>query len=336
LFAGLAGALLVVPRGGRDAASGIDRDRVLAISAMEFDADGNVVPALSSGQAAQQRLVNGQVDPVLDIAPGETQRWRLVNTSVNNVVRVTLDGLGMTRIAADGNPYRHAVEVEEVVLASGQRADVLVRGARGEFALRTLPYELGFGVTFPEARLATVSCGGPAVRSRRVVDAPLLQPFDDLRRHRVDVRRELSMTMAGGFGIDGVPFDPERIDQVCELGAVEEWTVHNPTGLVHPFHIHVNPYQVTHVDGVEVDAPSYEDTTIVARNGGSITLRTRFEHFLGTAIYHCHFVTHAELGMMGIAEVVDPDSPKPVSAIDPSGPWSCQVPDVAGTAVPGI
>lgn len=47
---------------------------------------------------------------------------------------------------------------------------------------------------------------------------------------------------------------------------------------------------------VQVDVPSHSDTAIVGNDGGSVTLRTRFEHFLGTAIYHCHFVTHAELG----------------------------------------
>lgn len=109
LFDGRAGALLVVPRGRRDRAAGVSRERVLAIPATGFDDDGDVVPPLSSGQAAQQRLVNGQVD-------------------------------------------------------------------------------------------------------------------------------------------------------------------------------------------VPVDAPSHSDTAIVGNDGGSVTLRTRFEHFLGTAIYHCHFVTHAELG----------------------------------------
>ncbi len=325
LFAGLFGVLVVAERGAVLKSTGISRERMLAISAPEFGADGQLVAPLASNQAAQVRLVNGQVDPAIDIAPGETQRWRFVNTSVNNVVRVRLDDHTMTRIAADGSPYRQAVEVDEVMLASGQRADVLVTGdRRGEFTLRTLPYDYGFGVVLPEARLATMVCGGRPAPSRRVHPQRLLKPFVDLRRHDVQVRRELAMTMAGGFGINGVPFDHGRVDQVCELGAVEEWTVRNPTGLPHPFHIHVNPFQVTHVNGEPVDSPSYEDTTIVQKNGGSITLRTRFEHFTGTAIYHCHFVTHAELGMMGVAEVVDPDDPVPVTAsLDPR--WSCTV-----------
>ncbi|MBY5162437.1 multicopper oxidase family protein [Salsipaludibacter albus] len=338
VFAGLAGVLVVEGREQQPRSIGIDRDRVLALTATQFDDSGEVVPALSSGQAAQVRLVNGQLDPTIDIRPGEVQRWRLVNTSVNNVIRVALDGHTMTRVAADGNPYRQAVEVDEVVLASGQRADVLVRGGDpGSSALRVLPYDIGFGVVVPEARLATLVCSGRPTTARRPLRLdPLLSPLEDLRDHAVDVRRELAMTMAGGFGIDGKRFDPERVDQLCELDAVEEWTVHNPTGLVHPFHIHVNPFQVTHVNGIPVDSPSREDTVIVDKNGGSITFRTRFEDFTGTAIYHCHFVTHAELGMMGIAEVVDPALPVPTD-IDPTGPWSCTITPPEGTVpVPGV
>jgi FtsP/CotA-like multicopper oxidase with cupredoxin domain len=60
---------------------------------------------------------------------------------------------------------------------------------------------------------------------------------------------------------------------------------------------------VTHVDGQPVDAPSYEDTVLVRQNGGSVTFRTRFEDFVGTVVFHCHFVTHSDLGMMALARV---------------------------------
>ena len=77
------------------------------------------------------------------------------------------------------------------------------------------------------------------------------------------------MTMRGGFLIDGKPFDADRVDQVVELGAVEEWTVVNDSPLVHPFHIHVNPFQLTHVDGVPVDEPGYRDTVSSTQAAGA-------------------------------------------------------------------
>ena len=39
-----------------------------------------------------------------------------------------------------------------------------------------------------------------------------------------------------------------------------------------------------------------------------MTFRTRFEDFLGTVVFHCHFVTHSDLGMMAVAKVV-PSAP---------------------------
>ena len=98
--------------------------------ATEFDAAGDVKPPLATDQRNHMRLVNGQLDPAIDIAPGETQRWRLVNTAVNTVLVLQLDGHVLTRIAADGNPFARPVELETLELAPGQRADVLVTRRR--------------------------------------------------------------------------------------------------------------------------------------------------------------------------------------------------------------
>lgn len=48
--------------------------------------------------------------------------------------------------------------------------------------------------------------------------------------------------------IDGKPFDPKVISQSMALDSVEEWTVSNKAlGIAHPFHIHINPFQVVEV-----------------------------------------------------------------------------------------
>ena len=141
----------------------------------------------------------------------------------------------------------------------------------------------------------------------------LLEPFCDLRELPVANRRTLTFTMRGGFLIDGKPFDPNRVDQFVVLDTVEEWTVVNDSPLVHPFHIHVNPFQLTHVNGMPVDEPGYRDTVSIAPLGGSITFRTLFLDFPGRSVFHCHIVPHSDLGMMGVFEVLaqgeEPTSP---------------------------
>ena len=78
----------------------------------------------------------------------------------------------------------------------------------------------------------------------------------------------------------------------------------NHSPLVHPFHIHVNPFQLTHINGAPVDEPGYRDTVSIPPLGGSITFRTLFADFPGRSVLHCHIVPHSDLGMMGVFEVL--------------------------------
>jgi len=48
------------------------------------------------------------------------------------------------------------------------------------------------------------------------------------------------------FMIDGKPYDPNRIDRTLELGAIDDWTLTSDF-VSHPFHIHVNPFQVLEI-----------------------------------------------------------------------------------------
>jgi FtsP/CotA-like multicopper oxidase with cupredoxin domain len=104
------------------------------------------------------------------------------------------------------------------------------------------------------------------------------------------------------FLIDGRRFDPHRVDQAIQLGAVEEWTVINDHHDDHVFHIHTNPFQVTKINGEPLAAPVWRDTVTVPREG-SLTFRSRFLDFTGKTVLHCHMMNHEELGMMQIVEI---------------------------------
>ena len=46
--------------------------------------------------------------------------------------------------------------------------------------------------------------------------------------------------------IDGKTFDPNHYSQIMRLNSAEEWTISNEANdKAHPFHIHVNPFQIT-------------------------------------------------------------------------------------------
>jgi FtsP/CotA-like multicopper oxidase with cupredoxin domain len=306
MFGGMAGAVVFRSRAERRGTLPPMRDRVLVLQAPEWDERGELKPWSPGLLATQLRLVNGQLNPGIPIRENETQRWRILNASVSDFFDLRLDGHRLVQVAADGNPFARAIELDTVHIPPGGRAEVLVEGGRpGSYALRALPSDHGAGFVSPELVLATLESSrtwwSSKVRPRR-----LLAPLCDLRDLPLANRRTLTFTMRGGFLIDGKPFDPDRVDQLVELDTVEEWTVVNDSPLVHPFHIHVNPFQLTHVDGVAVDEPGYRDTASIRPLGGSITFRTLFADFPGRSVFHCHIVPHSDLGMMGVFEVVAP------------------------------
>ena len=65
------------------------------------------------------------------------------------------------------------------------------------------------------------------------------------------------------------------------LNSLEEWTIVNTTDEWHTFHIHINPYQVTKINGKPVKGITWDDNVVVGPYGGSVTMRTRFTDFTG-------------------------------------------------------
>ncbi|HEY6805383.1 MAG TPA: multicopper oxidase domain-containing protein [Pyrinomonadaceae bacterium] len=117
--------------------------------------------------------------------------------------------------------------------------------------------------------------------------------------------------------INGKQFSAE-IDQYMKLGATEEWTLFNDTpvgGAAHPFHIHVNPFQVislfdpTYMDaslattGVPLRRPWVWWDTFAIPPGGWAKMWTRFVDYTGTYVFHCHILDHEDRGMMQLVNV---------------------------------
>jgi FtsP/CotA-like multicopper oxidase with cupredoxin domain len=126
------------------------------------------------------------------------------------------------------------------------------------------------------------------------------------------------------FEIDGKPYDPTRMDRTLMLGSVEEWTLtsfNNPP-VGHPFHIHVNPFQVVKIldpsgndvsVAGETDDPQYanlkgawKDTLFVKPNY-QIIMRTRYRRYVGEFVLHCHILDHEDQGMMQNIRIAVPD-----------------------------
>ena len=292
---GLAGAIVI--EGGLDELPGIAglMERLLVLQGPFFGSDNRA-----------QYLVNGQVNPIIDVRPGETQRWRLLNASANNFFNLHLVRHPLHQIAKDGNPLPAVQTSDTILLGPSERAEVLVQaGAAGLYELRSLAWAEDIrSQAQPEFLVATmVSAGEP------VAPAPLpttLLPFDDLSGATIDQPREITFqerTEAPIFAIDDKAFVEDRVDQTVKLGATEEWTIRNASPEWHPFHIHVNDFQVMSING-QPQPPHYQDTVPLPPNG-EVVIRTRFADFTGKFVYHCHILGHEDAGMMAVVEVVE-------------------------------
>ena len=324
IFAGLVGALLVED----DPVLPASADLVLLVTDTTLDGAGHIVAptamATMMGREGELVLVNGQHQPVITAASGSTQRWRVINACTSRVLALRLDGHRLTQVALDGMFLPAPVDRDRVVLAPGNRADLLVRPTGGgRYALVSEPYDRGriammggggMGMerggpsTGGPVTVATLEVSGPAGTA---LPLPATLPAPSIPHGPVTARHQLTFAAGMGAGtgpggmaftINGRTFDPGRDDQTAVLGATEEWTVLNPSPMDHPFHLHVWPFHVAAASAGTPPTGVRQDVVLVPARGW-VRLLIPFTDHAGRSVYHCHILDHEDRGMMGTVNV---------------------------------
>jgi FtsP/CotA-like multicopper oxidase with cupredoxin domain len=190
------------------------------------------------------------------------------------------------------------VAYDKLLVLPGQRIDVLVKGnlGTGSYALQALPYNRGgmMGGDTSTQTLATITYQG---RSAQLWNIPSqVGSVSPLPAPSITRSFTLSQGRMMSFLINGRTFDANRIDTSVRLGAVEDWDYINQTGMDHPVHLHVNPFQVIGPNGQPELA--WRDTVNVS-SGGRVRFRVQFADFVGKTVQHCHILDHEDMGMMG-------------------------------------
>jgi suppressor of ftsI len=250
------------------------------------------------------RTVNGQINPALTMAPGETQLWRFANVGAEIFYQLRLNGHAFHVIAEDGNPVWDVRTADALVLPPGKRFDVLVQaGEVGTYSFETT-YDQGNHV-YPEVQLATLTIEGDAQPPAAL---PASVAVDrDLDSAEIATERDIFFNDVDDdpiFEVNGQQFDPTRIDELVQLGTVEEWTIRNVTAEQHPFHLHVNDFQVVSVNGQPYNAANLQDIVILPV-GGEVVIRIPFMDYPGKFVFHCHILFHEDHGMMAVVDVAE-------------------------------
>lgn len=292
-------------------------------------ANEKIIMLMNQGVVVAEPDGGGAVDPVIKMRPGEVQRWRIINALGNateyGFVRASQPDLEIYQIAYDGFTLerRIAIDLENLEepwlnpasLASGNRMDLIVRAplepSSKPFAqtIRNALSDITNGAEFANIFDLNVEVSGEPVDAAwselEELPGSRLKPFSNAKLDR----REINFS--GRNLIDGEVYDGD-LKQSMKLDSEEEWHITNAAAQLHVFHIHVNPFYITHINGEELDEINplrrWQDTIgVPVRSGngaGSITYKTRFETFKGRFVIHCHVLRHEDMGMMQIVEVV--------------------------------
>jgi FtsP/CotA-like multicopper oxidase with cupredoxin domain len=126
-----------------------------------------------------QLFINGTINPQINIRPGELQRWRIYNMNPDYIVKLGLEGQAFQLLATDGNTLEDMQPVDEMLIGTGSRREVLVRGGTpGSYKLEALPFDQLPVVSTSASTLATLVSGDEAVGEQNSIGQ--LEEQDDL------------------------------------------------------------------------------------------------------------------------------------------------------------
>ena len=311
---GLYGAIVV--RAADDPLPRALPERVLVLADNRFRPDNAIdlpdagtPPArldAENGREGDVLFVNGEVMPTLAIRSGEVQRWRLVNASAARIYRLAIPGHVLLHVGSDGGLFERPVEVRELTLGVGERAEVLVRGSAApgtRVVLQSLPYDRYVPQTrprdwdVPRDLLALQYSAAPPVAAPPI--PARLRVVPPLDTAQATARRLMVLTQ---HLINGKAMDLARVDVSTTVGATEIWEVENLVGMDHPFHLHGFQFQVLDRNGVPEPFRAWKDVVNVPRHETARFI-VRYDRHPGKWMFHCHILDHEDHGMMGVLEV---------------------------------
>ena len=311
---GLYGGIIV--RAADDPLPASIPDKLLILSDNRFLQDGSMdfpdpsshhgIRDESNGREGPVLFVNGQVMPTISIRSGEIQRWRIVNASAGRIFRLSLSGHTLVQIGTDGGLFEKPIEMKDILVTTGERVELLVRGSDAPGArsvLQNLPYDR----YVPQTRPADWETTRDLLTLQTTNDAPVTPVAIPATLRKViplDTAKSTAVrTVVFSQGlINGKMMDMSRVDVSTTVGATEIWEIENVVGMDHPFHLHGFQFQVLDRDGVPEKYRAWKDMLNIPKHS-SARIIVRYDDFPGKWMFHCHILDHEDHGMMGVLEV---------------------------------
>ncbi|TDW31319.1 multicopper oxidase family protein [Cryobacterium psychrophilum] len=295
---------------------GVD-DIPVMVQDRRFDENGQMVTDVRGfiGPLGDQMLVNGTVDPFLDVTT-DVVRLRLLNASASRVYNFAFnDERSFDLIGTDGGLLRSPAPMTGIRLSPGERAEVLVRMVPGEtVTLRSTPPDLGLKPTVSEQNAGADTLDVLELRAAGTLTAEAVTPSSLVPMQKLsasDASQKRSFVL-NGYNINNKLMDMGRIDETVEANSTEVWTVENTMPMPHNFHVHAVQFQVLRVGSAPPppELAGWKDT-IYLEPGVRYELIMQFGPYTdpnSPYMYHCHLLAHEDAGMMGQFVVVKPET----------------------------
>jgi blue copper oxidase len=336
VYMGLAGMVIIEDgtgeRLGLPRNYGVD-DLPIILQDRRLDRSGALVyaaagPSLMMGMRGGTLLVNGVFAPVAKVPSGMVRLRILNGANARNFDLRFADDRTFHVIASDGGYLAAPVAMKALTVAPSERFEILVDFSDGKpVVLETAPDGgmmpgMGGGMMRGMAGVADGSAGslmrfevdaskpasGYAI-PKVLVALAAPDPSRATRQRRISLDMG-PMMMGGGmgmggpmgqpFGINGRPYEMQRIDFEPALGSTEIWEI-TPNMMAHPFHVHGVTFRVLSIGG-KAPAPHLaggKDTILLDQPGQVLMTFTQPATREFPFMFHCHILEHEDGGMMG-------------------------------------
>lgn len=283
--------------------------------------------------------------PRFTLAPGEVVRFRMLNACSDNYMPIAVEGHPIYLLALDGVNFPKVRTIApvpintdpknegQIQLAPANRAEFMIKGSATPGIYRIVQLQQSQQFLFSAQKtIAEIEVTGPpktmalpTVLPIPTREYPLIKPGEVQNLRVVFFADQFPGTQNPYVGIDftlnGQQYDVEQVNYVVDRGGVEEWRLvvgdsqHGGTE-GHPFHIHVNSFEVISVNGVLLEPGTIKDTIWIPAES-TVVIRMRFREFIGKTVFHCHILPHEDTGMMQNLLIKKKDQPFPSAVFSP-------------------
>jgi bilirubin oxidase len=310
---------------------GVD-DIVLALTSRGYTTANQFnAPPGSTRAYGDYMLVNGTASPQISL-PKQYVRLRILNAEIERGYNLGFsDNRTFYIIGNDGGLLNAPVAATRIKLMVGERVEIMVNlgadAVGSSFDLKA--YNSGQSNSFPGGEPGTGGQFGSLlnnidfnilrinVASTTTAPTPVTAVPSALVTNTywttTDATVNRTVAITGGqnggatpFTFDNNLFALNTINKTVNLNAIESWTITNTNGVFgHAFHLHDVEFKIVSRSTGAVGAyeSGWKDTFFISKNE-SVTFVAKFDDFADSDVnhpymYHCHFATHEDEGMMG-------------------------------------